>query len=211
MLVACNHKQPALLKDTQTDSSMRLPYYTTADFSPHWLQGNEPVPDSAHSIPAFSFTDQEGHTVSEKTTEGKIYVANFFFTSCRGICPKLTSNLKIVQDSMINDEHVLLLSHSVMPETDDTTALHRYAQNYNVSSKRWHLLTGNKDSIYTIARKSYFADEDMGLKKGTDDFLHTENILLIDKHRHIRGIYKGTSQLEMRAIIDDIRILEKEQ
>ena len=209
-MVACTNRQPSL-PDVQTDSSHRLPYYTTADFTPHWLKEDEAIPDTAHSIPNFSFTDQDGTTITQQTTAGKIYVVNFFFTSCRGICPKLTTNLKIVQDSLINDDNVLLLSHSVMPETDDTTALQRYAVNYHVDNRRWHLLTGNKDSIYTIARKSYFADEDMGIKKGVDDFLHTENILLIDKHRHIRGIYKGTSPLEMRAIVEDIHILEKEQ
>ena len=199
------------MKDMQTDSLERLPYYTTPDFSPHWLKASEMISDTAHSIPAFSFTDQEGKIISQKTTAGKIYTAAFFFTSCRGICPKLSGNLKIVQDAMLTDTNVVLLSHSVMPESDNLQALQRYAKNYGVVSGRWHLLTGNKDSLYTIARKSYFADEDLGLQKSKDDFLHTENILLIDKHRHIRGIYKGTSRLEMQAIIEDIKILEKEQ
>ena len=210
-MVACSHGQPISFKDTQTDSTQRLPYYTTAEFTPHWLKNEEAVPDTAHSIAHFSFTDQDGNTVSRETTEGKICVVNFFFTSCRGICPKLTSNLKIVQDSLLNDDNVLLLSHSVMPEIDDRAALARYATNYRVNSRRWRLLTGNKDSLYQLARKSYFADEDLGIKKGSNDFLHTENILLIDRHRHLRGIYKGTSQLEMQAIIDDVKILEKEK
>ncbi|MEJ7609886.1 MAG: SCO family protein [Ferruginibacter sp.] len=209
--VACVNRQPAVLSDVQTDSSLRLPYYTTADFTPHWLKNNEEVPVEAHTIPEFSFTDQAGRIISQQTTNDKIYLANFFFTSCRGICPKLSNNLKIVQDALLKDEQVLILSHSVMPEADDVIALQRYAKNYGVINKRWHLLTGNKDSIYTIARQSYFADEDMGMQKTKDDFLHTENILLIDKHRHIRGIYKGTSQLEMQAIIEDINILVREK
>ncbi len=209
--VACTNRQHVALTDVQTDSSLRLPYYTTADFTPHWLKNNDEIPLATHSIPAFSFTDQEGKTITQEITADKIYVVNFFFTSCRGICPKLSNNLKIVQDALLNDEQVLLMSHSVMPESDDVPALQRYAKNYGIVNKRWHLLTGNKDAIYTIARQSYFADEDMGLQKTKDDFLHTENILLIDKHRHIRGIYKGTSQLEMQAIIEDIKILEKEK
>lgn len=208
--VACSHRQPSSV--TAGDGKpARLPYYTSADFTPHWLGGDEKIPDSVHSIASFSFTDQEGKTITDQAVAGKIYVADFFFTSCRGICPRLTANLKTVQDSLLNDDRVLLLSHSVMPETDDTVALRRYAVNYNVQSKRWHLLTGNKDALYTLARKSYFADEDLGQQKGPDDFLHTENILLIDQHRHIRGIYKGTSKLEMQAIIDDIKTLEKEK
>ena len=210
-LIACSHRQSSFIKDTQTDSTSRLPYYNSADFSPHWLKGDEAVPDTTHTIAAFSFTDQDGKKITPETTAGKIYVANFFFTSCRGICPKLTSNLSIVQDSLINDDNVMLLSYSVMPETDDTASLQRYAKNYHVNSRRWHLLTGNKDSIYTAARKSYFADDDPGDIKTVNDFLHTENMLLIDTHRHIRGIYKGTSQLEMQSIIDDIKILEKEK
>ena len=209
-VVACVSRQPSSVM-TEDKKPDRLPYYTTPDFAPHWLSGDEKVPDTAHTISSFSFTDQDGKTITDRTVAGKIYVADFFFTSCRGICPKLTTNLKMVQDSVLNDDHVLLLSHSVMPETDNSAALRRYAVNYNVQSKRWHLLTGNKDALYMLARKSYFADEDLGQQKGTDDFLHTENILLIDQQRHIRGIYKGTSKLEMQAIIDDIKMLEKEK
>ena len=189
----------------------QLPYYNTADFNPQWLDNDAAKNTTIHTIPSFSFTNQNGETITEKTTDGKIYVVDFFFTRCPGICPRLTKNLAVVQDSMRNDNNVLLLSHSVTPESDSTSVLKRYAKEHNVISGKWHLLTGNRDSIYTIARQAYFADEDLGQQKDASDFLHTENMLLIDKHRRIRGIYKGTSETEMKNIIDDIRLLEKEQ
>jgi protein SCO1 len=197
--------------ETKPQIEKQLPYYNTADFTPQWLDDTASKNIAIHSIPSFSFTNQNGETVTEKTVEGKIYVADFFFTRCPGICPRLTKNLSIVQDSVKNNNNVLILSHSVTPESDSITVLQRYAKEHNVISGKWHLLTGNRDSIYNIARQSYFADEDLGQQKEANDFLHTENMLLIDKHRRIRGIYKGTSETEMKNIIDDIRLLEKEQ
>jgi protein SCO1/2 len=201
---ACHHKQPAQIA---LEKKQGLPFYNGPDFTPLWFDGQPP--DTIHRIANFSFIDQNGHAVTQKTVAGKIYIADFFFTSCPGICPKLTKNLKLVQDAFKDDTTVFFLSHSVTPVKDDTAALKRYARNYGVVDNKWFLLTGNKDSIYTIARKSYFADEDLGMKKDTGDFLHTENMLLIDKHRRIRGIYKGTSPAEMGNIIADIKALEK--
>ncbi|MES2773361.1 MAG: SCO family protein [Bacteroidota bacterium] len=189
---------------------MQLPFYNTADFTPQW-QGDSPgISKLVHTIPGFTFTNQNGETVTEKTTEGKIYVADFFFTRCPGICPKLTKNLAMVQDSVKDDNQVLLLSHSVTPESDSIAVLQRYAKEHHVITGKWHLLTGDRDSIYTLARQSYFADEDLGQKNDASDFLHTENMLLIDKQRRIRGIYKGTSETEMKNLVDDIRRLKRE-
>ncbi|MFT3908526.1 MAG: SCO family protein [Ferruginibacter sp.] len=202
----CHQKQPAQIALPEKQD---LPYYNGPDFTPLWFDKNA-VPDSIHSIPSFTFIDQNGNTITEKTVANKIYIADFFFTSCPGICPKLTKNLKLVQEAFKDDSNVVLLSHSVTPLKDDPAALKRYALNYGVIDNKWFLLTGNKDSIYTIARKNYFADEDLGMQKDTSDFLHTENMLLIDTKRRIRGMYKGTSQLEMENIIADIRQLEKE-
>ncbi|MEO8770871.1 MAG: SCO family protein [Ferruginibacter sp.] len=204
---ACNQKQPTLVALQQKQS---LPYYTGPDFTPYWFNNEKTIPDTIHTIASFSFIDQNGNTITEKTVANKIYIADFFFTACPGICPKLTKNLKLVQEAFKDDPAFVILSHSVTPDKDNTAALKKYARNYGVIDNKWFLLTGNKDSIYTLARKSYFADEDLGMKKDTSDFLHTENMLLIDKKRRIRGIYKGTSALEMENIIKDVKLLESE-
>ncbi len=196
--LGCNKKQTA-----------QLPFYTSADFTPHWLTKDSADYNSIHTIPPFSFIDQNGNIITEKTVAGKIYITDFFFTSCPGICPRLTKNLKLVQDAFVNDTNVILLSHSVTPDIDNVSVLKKYAKNYGVIDNKWHLLTGNKDSIYTIARKSYFADEDLGEQRNTSDFLHTENMLLLDKKRRIRGIYKGTSPADIANMVTDIKILEQ--
>ena len=189
----------------------RLPFYNTADFTPEWINEADSNYKSIHTIPVFSFTDQNGTTITNKNFDGKIYVADFFFTSCPGICKKLTTNLTAVQKAFANDENVLLLSHSVTPETDNTAKLKQYAGSFGAIDGKWFLATGEREKIYTIARESYFADEDLGVKKSVGDFLHTENILLIDRHKRIRGVYKGTSELQIANLITDIKTLELEK
>ena len=189
-----------------TDKQDQLPYYTSADFTPRWLNSKEA--DTIHRIPDFSFTDQQGETVTQKTFDNKITVVDFFFTSCPGICKKLTKNLLAVQSVFKNDNNVLLLSHSVTPEHDSVSVLHAYAQSNGIDAGKWRLVTGNKNKIYTIARSAYFADEDLGMQQDSTTFLHTENILLIDKQHHIRGVYKGTLPSEIDDLIADIKKLE---
>jgi protein SCO1/2 len=207
LAAACHQKQSGQIPPAPTRD---LPFYNGPDFTPVWFHNTRLVPEGFHRIPAFSFIDQNEDTITEKTIAHKIYVADFFFTSCPGICPKLTKNLKMIQDSFRNDAEVVLLSHSVTPGKDIPAVLKRYAINYGVEDNKWFLLTGSKEAIYSIARKGYFADEDLGMQKDSSDFLHTENMLLIDKNRHIRGIYKGTSPAEMQDIINDIRVLKNE-
>ncbi len=189
----------------------KLPFYNSADFTPQWIEPTSAEYAAIHTIPGFQFTDQNGQKVTEKTVEGKIYVADFFFTACPGICKRLTTHLKIVQDSFQTDNRVLLLSHSVTPENDSVPRLKQYANAFGAISGKWHLVTGDREALYTIARQSYFADEDMGQKKNSNDFLHTENMLLIDKHRRIRGVYKGTALNDIQNLIADIKILESEE
>ncbi|MES2003247.1 MAG: SCO family protein [Bacteroidota bacterium] len=210
ILISCTI---ASCKQTAEQQQERvLPFYSTADFTPQWKGDITSGDDTVHRIPSFHFIDQNGAIVSEKTFSGKIYVANFFFTSCPGICKRLTNNLALVQTAFQNDPELLLLSHSVTPETDSVPVLAKYAKAYGVLVNKWHMVTGNRDSIYTIARKAYFADEDMGQqKKSSSDFLHTENIVLIDKQRRIRGVYKGTSVRDIDNLIADIKVLKMEQ
>jgi protein SCO1/2 len=190
--------------------SKQLPYYSSAAFTPEWYESNDTSLKNIHTIPSFSFINQDSQMVTNKTFDGKIYVANFFFTSCPGICKNLTNNLKTIQKAFEKDDTVLLLSHSVTPEKDDVKALKVYATNNGVISNKWHLITGNRNDIYNIARQAYFADEDLGKQLTVNDFLHTENVLLIDKHKRIRGIYKGISSLEMQNLIHDIQLLKQE-
>ena len=185
-----------------------LPYYSSSDFTPQWL--HEKDADTIHSIPEFSFTDQNGSLVSRKSFDNKITVVNFFFTTCPGICKKLTVSLSKVQDAFKNSNDVMLLSHSVTPEKDSVPVLKIYAAENHVISNKWYLVTGQRNEIYRIARKAYFADEDMGWKEDSTTFLHTENILLIDKQHHIRGVYKGTVPNEVNELIADIKKLQQQ-
>lgn len=195
----------------QEQAEKVLPFYTSADFTPQWISTTDPAYTGIHAIPDFQFTDQLGKTVTAKTVAGKIYVAGFFFTACPGICKRLTNHLALVQKAYLADDDVRILSHSVTPDADSVARLQQYAAGYGVVSDKWFLLTGNRDSIYNLARKAYFADEDMGTQKNSSDFLHTENLLLIDRHRRIRGVYKGTSLKDVNDLIADISLLKKEE
>lgn len=185
----------------------RLPYYNNASFTPQFL---EKAPDDFHKVRSFALTTHTNQAFTEKDMDGKISVVNFFFTSCPGICPRMAINMKALQDSFLTDDRIQLLSHSVMPETDDVPTLQKYAGAKKVDSKRWLLLTGNRSEIYNLGRKFYFVEEDLGEKRDTATFLHTENFVLVDKQRHIRGIYNGLNVASIGELIRDIRELEKE-
>lgn len=188
-----------------------LPYYNEASFTPLWYEPNSNEVSKLHKIPAFRFTNQNGETITEKTFKNKIYVVNFFFTSCPGICPKMTKNMKLVQDAFKEDADVLLLSHSVTPEKDSVSVLKDYAESNGVISGKWHLVTGVQKEIYNLGRTGYFAEEDLGIYKNENEFLHTENLILIDKNRHIRGIYNGLNKRSVDQLINNIKILKKEK
>jgi protein SCO1 len=192
-------------------TELALPFINKPDYTPEWIDSKDPAYSSIHHIPPFSFKDQDGKTVTEQTVEGKIYVANFFFTRCGSICPKMTNNMGILQEHFKNNDQVIFLSHSVTPEMDSVPVLKRYAAAKGVISGKWHLLTGNKDDIYRIARKEYYAGDTIGYYQVGDQFLHTENFILLDKHRRIRGVYNGTLPLEAERLTDDINTLLKEE
>lgn len=191
-------------------STNALPYYNTANFDPQFLNSTEAKNKINHTIANFSMTDQYSNTITQKDIEGKIHVANFFFTSCGSICPKMTNNLIAVQDILKNEKDVVLFSYSVTPWKDSVPVLKSFAKEYKITSPNWHLLTGKKEEIYELARKSYFAEENIGFSKDTTEFLHTEHILLVDKNKKIRGIYNATLELEIQQLIKDIKELKKE-
>ncbi len=189
----------------------QLPYYNTPDFTPQFINSEKEAGEKInHTINPFLFTDQNGRQVSEKDVEGKIHVANFIFTSCGSICPVMTKHMKLLQQEFKDNADIIMLSYSVTPWIDSVSRLKKYAENNKITSPNWHLLTGNKAEIYTLARQSYFAEEDLGFTKDSTEFLHTEHILLVDKTKRIRGIYNGTLQLEAEQLIKDIKVLMKE-
>ncbi|MDB4297192.1 SCO family protein [Flavobacteriaceae bacterium] len=209
MLLACVFmacKEPVNRKGTRVST---LPYYNEASFTPHWnLSDKELI--NFHKVAPFSFINHKGNTITEASLENTIYVADFFFTTCQGICPRMQSNMLLVQEAFKLEKDVAILSHSVTPSTDTVEMLNDYAESHDVEANNWYLLTGDREAIYNLGRKSYFVDEDLGAYKGEQDFLHTENFVLIDKNKHIRGIYNGLNKTAVRQLIDDIKTLKKE-
>lgn len=190
-------------------TTTHLPYFNNADFTPEWVNNRQAI--KIHVIPEFSFINQDGKAVTRSDFDNKVTVVDFFFTRCPGICKQLTSGMAQVQEAFKKDDNVMLLSHSVTPEHDSVSVLKAYAEDHGAISGKWHFVTGDRSAIYRIARTDYFADEDMGWKQDSSTFLHTENILLIDKHHHIRGVYKGTVPLQVTDLIKDINTLETEE
>ena len=183
-----------------------LPYYESREFTPRWLTSNT-VPADFHRIPAFSLTNQHADEVTESELDGKVTVASFFFTRCGGICPKLTAALQQVDAAFEPDADVLLLTHSVMPSDDTVPALRAFTAKHHIDSTRWHFLTGSRDVIYALGREAYFAEEDLGTPPDPDAFLHTENLVLVDQERHLRGIYNGLNRASVRQLIADVHQL----
>lgn len=196
----------------QNDSRVEtLPYYNEATFTPNWLTPNSDTLANFHKIPSFNLTNQNGETITEKNFEDKIYITDFFFTSCPGICPKMTKNMGVLQEAFLDDPEVLLISHSVMPRYDSVAVLKNYAEAKDVIANKWHLVTGDQEHIYNLGRNHYFVEEDLGLEKAPDDFLHTENFVLVDKKRHIRGIYNGLNKTSINQLVADVKTLKKEE
>ena len=162
-----------------------------------------------HKIAPFSFENQNGKTITQDDYEGKIYIADFFFTTCPTICPKMTANMVNIQEEILNDSTVMLLSYSVTPKIDSVPQLKKYAIEKGVNDEKWNLLTGNKKEIYTMARKSYLVVKENG-DGGPYDMIHTENFILVDPEKRIRGFYDGTDTLAMRELLIDLEILKDE-
>jgi protein SCO1/2 len=187
-----------------------LPYYNAANFEPIFLKNNESVEKSIpHKIESFTLLNQDGVDFGSENLKGKIHVANFIFTSCTHICPKMTTNMTAVENEFLDDSELSLVSYTVTPWIDSPEVLKRYKEEFTQNSNNWIFLTGKKAEIYSIARKSYFAEEEIGFTKDSTDFLHTEHFLLVDKSLRIRGIYNGTLGLEMEQLIKDINTLKK--
>ena len=184
-----------------------LPVYQPAEV-------NEKLVDSSiihiakyHKISDFKLTNQNGKEITQANYKDKIYVADFFFTTCQDICPVMTKNMYKLQEELKNDNEILLLSHTVIPEFDTVEQLKQYAIENKVDDAKWNLVTGDKKQIYELARKSYLAVEDSNFNEF--DMIHTENFMLIDKEKQIRGFYDGTNSEEINQLLKDIEILKQ--
>ncbi|RZK11841.1 MAG: SCO family protein [Flavobacterium sp.] len=188
----------------------RLPIMNPADVNPELVDSTMQHVSKYHTIADFSFTNQNGKTITQKDYEGKIYVADFFFTTCQTICPVMTTNMVEVQKAILNNPKVMLLSHSVLPDIDSVPVLKKYAIEKGVDDRKWNLVTGDKKDIYGIARKSYLAVK-TGKPEELYDMVHTENFVLVDAERRVRGFYDGTKKEDIKKLIEDINWLSENE
>lgn len=186
-----------------------LPIYQPAEVSFELVDSSLQHVKKYHKIGNFRLTNQNGEIITQRDYDNYIYVADFFFTTCPSICPIMTNNMVLLQTHFKSKEHAKLLSFSVTPAIDTVAQLKRYALQKGVDDQKWNLLTGDKKQIYTLARKSYFVVKDDG-DGGPFDMIHTENFVLVDPDKRIRGYYDGTKTAEMERLLDDLQILEKE-
>jgi protein SCO1 len=202
-------KQAATRAGSQYHSA-KVPYYATPDFTPIWTTGKAII-DTIRTVGAFRLTDQHEHIITQDSVRNTVHLVNFFFTSCPGICPTMTTNIKQVYEMYRGNTRVKFLSHSVTPDIDTAPLLRKYAAKYGISGHQWHFLRGKKDEIYRLARMGYFIEEEAGYSKDSKEFLHSENIILVDKHGRLRGIYNGTLRAEIPRMIEDIGELLREE
>lgn len=187
-----------------------LPVYNPSDINPKLVDETVRNVTTNHQISSFLLVNQDGKEVNESLTQNKIYVADFFFTTCPTICPKMAKQMKRVYDEFEDEQGFMILSHTVYPENDSAAVLKKYAEELGVNTQKWIFLTGDKKIIYDLARKSYFAATTEG-DGGVSDFIHTENFVLVDTKRQIRGFYDGTSTEEVSKLIEDIQVLLQEK
>lgn len=183
-----------------------LPIYQPAMVNPELVDSSMQYIKKYHTIADFSFTNQNGETITQTNYQDKIYIADFFFTTCPTICPIMTKNMVEIQKQIKNDD-VYLLSHSVTPQIDSVPQLKKYALEKGVDDAKWNLVTGDKKQIYELARKSYLAVKTVG-DGGPFDMIHTENFILVDKERRIRGFYDGTKLEAIEKLMNDLEVLK---
>ena len=189
-----------------TSQKRELPVYNPFDVNPELVDKGLQNIKEGHTIADFKLVNQSGKTITQKDYEDKIYVADFFFTRCQTICPIMTKHMSDLQQEFLNDDQVKLLSMSVTPVMDSIPILKAYADKKGAIEKKWNLTTGDKKHIYNLARKSFMSVLDQG-DGGLQDFIHTEQFVLIDKKKQIRGFYDGTNADDIQRLIDDVRLL----
>jgi protein SCO1/2 len=190
------------------DPKKVLPIYQPDDVTSELVDSTVQHVRKYHTIADFSLTNQNGEIITQQDYKDKIYVADFFFTTCQTICPIMTDHMVEIQKQLRDDQEVLLLSHSVTPEIDSVAQLKKYALEKGVDDTKWNLVTGDKKDIYELARKSYLAAKDVPYSEY--DLIHTENFVLVDKKRRIRGFYDGTNPEDISKLLEDIEVLKSE-
>ena len=191
-----------ILKPTET-----LPIYQPAEVNEKLVDTSIIHISKYHKVSDFKLINQNGEEITQEFYKNKIYVADFFFTTCQDICPIMTKNMHLLQEELKEDNDILFLSHTVIPEVDTVQQLKKYAIENKVDDSKWNLVTGDKKLIYDLARKSYLAVEDA--EYGEFDMIHTENFMLIDKEKQIRGFYDGTNDLEIERLLKEIEVLKQ--
>lgn len=189
----------------ETDKCLPI-YGPKQPFKSKDYKGREFTDTAYFKVPPFTFLDQNGNTVTESVMNGKVVVVDYFFTTCQSICIDMTRNLHRVQEKFVTDRDVLILSHTVDPETDSVKQLFNYMVEKDINSKMWLLLTGDKKELYKQARNGYFITAMQG-DGGPNDFIHEQKLVLIDKEGRIRGYYDGVDDKEVDQMIDDIKML----
>jgi len=186
-----------------------LPIYSPAMINPELVDESKQSVTKGHRISDFELINQDGNLITNKHFDGYYYVADFFFTTCPTICPSMSAQLQRIQKRYMDDDDFKILSHTVQPEVDSVPVLKEYADLYAANPDKWIFATGDKKLIYDLARKSYFAAVTEG-DGGPEDFIHTENFVLVDKEKRIRGFYDGTSEESVDQLLIDIEILQQE-
>lgn len=218
--IGCNEsKEPPINKSSvliESEEKMtksrveRLPYFEDPSFLPHWLSAAEVETQNFHKVADYELQDQRGLKFTQEMTNGKVYVANFFFSTCPGICTDLMRSIEVIQEIVACNDDVLILSHTATPSNDTSEILAKYGKEKGIDPQKWYLLTGDRKVLYSLGRASYFIEEDLGEKKSDDVFLHTENIVLVDRKGYLRGIYNGLNKASTQQLVLDIETLVAE-
>lgn len=191
-----------------------LPIYNPIDIDPEAVDPELLRIGQGHTIGEFEFTNQEGKKISDKDVKGKVFVAEYFFTTCGTICPAMNKQMQRVQIEYSDEKNFKILSFTVDPDNDDVKQMKLYADGHHANAKQWWFLTGEKDKLYSLARKSFFLlkpAEAQNLGDAGSDFIHTNNFVLVDKKMRIRGYYDGTNAVEVDKLMKDIGLLLKEK
>lgn len=187
-----------------------LPFFAKKDLEPFWEKEEKDISPRAIQIPNFQLTNQENKTFTTDQMRGKLTVVSFFYTICHGICPNIVEQLKKVQESYLGDPNIIIVSYSITPDLDKADVLKNYAKEKKIQSSKWNLLTGKREVIYDLARQSFQADTEASDKMSEKDFVHSENLYLLDSNLRLRGIYNGMRTNSVQKLIEDIALLRKE-